>query len=138
MSWFVLNWHYSLLLLQLFQNKNFEKGEKGLFRTISDLSGWQTWKNKKETQKTTSMEFLDLCFTDSVDFSLYVQVQKLCQCQKEGNSSRHISETVFSIKWQLKLFYSILYCIGNRLLDKGSPYLELELLRNKFWINNCL
>lgn len=89
-------------LLQLFQNKNFGKDEKGLFRPISDLSGQQKWKNKKtikkETQKATSMAFLDLCFTDSVDLSLYVQVQKLWQCQKEGNSSRHISAAVFSIK----------------------------------------
>lgn len=85
-------------LLQLFQNKNFGKGEKGLFAAISDLSGQQKWNNKKETKMVTRMEFLDFCFTGSVDLSLCVQVQKMCQCQKEGNSSRHISAAVFSIK----------------------------------------
>lgn len=121
MPWFILNWHYSLLLQNYY-----------IYSRI------RIRQPKKETQKATSMEFLDLCFTDSVDFSLYIQEQKLCQCQKEGNSSRHISAAVFSIKWQLKLLNSMLHCIGNRLLDKGKPHLEQELLRNRFWINNCL
>lgn len=65
-------------LLQVFQNKNFEKGEKGPFAAIRDLAGQQKWENKKENKEATRMEFLDLCFTGSVDFSLYVQVQKIC------------------------------------------------------------
>lgn len=55
-------------LLQLFQNKDFGKGEKWLLRAISELSGQQKLKNKKEAKKVTSMEFLDLCFTGSVAF----------------------------------------------------------------------
>lgn len=85
-------------LLQLFQNKNFGMGEKWLLRAISELSGQQKLKNEKETKKATSMKFLDLCFTGSVGFSLHVQVQEMCQCQKEENSSRYISAAVFSIK----------------------------------------
>lgn len=33
--------------LQLFQNKSFGKGARGLFAAISDLSGQQEWNNNK-------------------------------------------------------------------------------------------
>lgn len=86
-------------VLQLFQNKSFGKGARGLFADISDLSGEQEWENKKWTEKATRMELLYVIYALLVlkDFNPYVQVQKMCWCQKKGNSSRHISAAVFPI-----------------------------------------
>lgn len=86
-------------VLQLFQNKSFQKVAKGLFAVISDLSVQQEWENKKWTEKATIMEFLYVIYALLAlkAFKPYVQVQKMCQCQKKGNSSRHISAAVFPI-----------------------------------------